>query len=384
MEETPLQSQTVKVSRPTQRINLLLIEDNPDDATFIEEVLKLQDVYSSIEISQASRLLEGLAYLAQDSFDVILLDLSLPDASSTDSVTRILSHSPEAPIIVLTGWDDKDTALEALHKGAQDYLIKDNVSCDLLIRAIRYAVERRLAERRARIRAAEEREDLIFTLANDLRVPHIGAIRALDLLVDESLGPMNEEQKLLLLKVKQSNQEILQMLQNLVHLYRIEQQEQKVMAIPTDLNSLTCQIIEDWSFCAQQKNVSVNLESELKEPIWLDGAMFKKALSNLLHNAIKFSFPQGVVTVACKCDGNWLNLQVKDHGKGISRDEQEKLFQRFWNENDTMRHSNGSGVGLYVCRQIVEAHGGEISCSSEKGKGTTFTIRMPKVGYAAK
>lgn len=384
MEETPLQSQTVKISRPTQRINLLLIEDNPDDATFIEEVLKLQDVYSSIEISQASRLLEGLAYLAQDSFDVILLDLSLPDASSTDSVTRILSHSPEAPIIVLTGWDDKDTALEALHKGAQDYLIKDNVSCDLLIRAIRYAVERRLAERRARIRAAEEREDLIFTLANDLRVPHIGAIRALDLLVDESLGPMNEEQKLLLLKVKQSNQEILQMLQNLVHLYRIEQQEQKVMAIPTDLNSLTCQIIEDWSFCAQQKNVSVNLESELKEPIWLDGAMFKKALSNLLHNAIKFSFPQGVVTVACKCDGNWLNLQVKDNGKGISRDEQEKLFQRFWNENDTMRHSNGSGVGLYVCRQIVEAHGGEISCSSEKGKGTTFTIRLPKVGYAAK
>lgn len=379
-----MQSQTVKISRPTQRINLLLIEDNPDDATFIEEVLKLQDVYSSIEISQASRLLEGLAYLAQDSFDVILLDLSLPDASSTDSVTRILSHSPEAPIIVLTGWDDKDTALEALHKGAQDYLIKDNVSCDLLIRAIRYAVERRLAERRARIRAAEEREDLIFTLANDLRVPHIGAIRALDLLVDESLGPMNEEQKLLLLKVKQSNQEILQMLQNLVHLYRIEQQEQKVMAIPTDLNSLTCQIIEDWSFCAQQKNVSVNLESELKEPIWLDGAMFKKALSNLLHNAIKFSFPQGVVTVACKCDGNWLNLQVKDNGKGISRDEQEKLFQRFWNENDTMRHSNGSGVGLYVCRQIVEAHGGEISCSSEKGKGTTFTIRLPKVGYAAK
>lgn len=379
-----MQSQTVKISRPTQRINLLLIEDNPDDATFIEEVLKLQDVYSSIEISQASRLLEGLAYLAQDSFDVILLDLSLPDTSSTDSVTRILSHSPEAPIIVLTGWDDKDTALEALHKGAQDYLIKDNVSCDLLIRAIRYAVERRLAERRARIRAAEEREDLIFTLANDLRVPHIGAIRALDLLVDESLGPMNEEQKLLLLKVKQSNQEILQMLQNLVHLYRIEQQEQKVMAIPTDLNSLTCQIIEDWSFCAQQKNVSVNLESELKEPIWLDGAMFKKALSNLLHNAIKFSFPQGVVTVACKCDGNWLNLQVKDNGKGISRDEQEKLFQRFWNENDTMRHSNGSGVGLYVCRQIVEAHGGEISCSSEKGKGTTFTIRLPKVGYAAK
>ncbi len=61
--------------------------------------------------------------------------------------------------------------------------------------------------------------------------------------------------------------------------------------------------------------------------------------------------------------------------------DQEKLFQRFWNDNDTMRHSNGSGVGLYVCRQIVEAHGGEITCTSEEGKGTTVTIKMLRAGF---
>jgi len=384
MEEFPLPSQTTDMSRNTQRIRLLLIEDNPDDAIFIEEVLKLQDTYSAIDISFATKLRDGLAFLGQESFDVVLLDLSLPDASSTDSVTRVLSHSPQAPIIVLTGLDDKDTALEALQKGAQDYLIKDNVSGDLLIRAIRYAVERRRAERRARVQAAEEREDLIFTLANDLRVPHIGAMRAFDLLVAETLGPLNEEQKQLLLKVKQSNHEILHMLQNLVHLYRIEQHGQKILAVATDLNNLIKQSIDDWSYCASQNNVQVKLESELKEPIWLDSGMFKKAISNLIHNAIKFSFANGVVTLTCKCEGNWLYLQVLDNGRGINKPEQEKLFQRFWNENDTMRHSNGSGVGLYVCRQIVEAHGGEISCTSEYGKGTTITIRMLKAGHATK
>lgn len=379
-----MSTQTAKMSTTTTKsIRMLLIEDNPDDATFIEEVLKLQDNYSTVDICRVSKLRDGLAWLAKTSFDVVLLDLSLPDASSTNSVTRVLAQSPHAPIIVLTGLDDRETALEALKKGAQDYLIKDSISGDLLIRAIRYAVERRRAEHRARVRAAVEREDLIFTLANDLRVPHIGAIRAFDLLVQESLGPLNAEQKSMLLKVKQSSLEVLHMLQNLVHLYRIEQSNQKMMAVPTDLNNLIEQVVEDWSYVSNQNNIKVKIHSDLTAPVLLDGTAFKRAVSNLIHNAIKFSFKDGLVNVTCKCEGNWLYLEVKDQGKGMSKTDQEKLFQRFWNDNDTMRHSNGSGVGLYVCRQIVEAHGGEIKCLSEEGKGTTVTIKMLRAGFTS-
>lgn len=367
----------------TKSIRLLLIEDNPDDATFIEEVLKLQDSYSTVDICRVTKLRDGLAWLAKTSFDVVLLDLSLPDASSTNSVTRVLAQSPHAPIIVLTGLDDRETALEALKKGAQDYLIKDSISGDLLIRAIRYAVERRRAEHRARVRAAVEREDLIFTLANDLRVPHIGAMRAFDLLVQESLGPLNEEQKNMLLKVKQSSLEVLHMLQNLVHLYRIEQSNQKMMAVPTDLSHLIEQVVEDWSYVANQNNIKVKVHSDLTAPVLLDATAFKRAVSNLIHNAIKFSFRDGLINITCRCEGNWLYLEVKDQGKGMSKTDQEKLFQRFWNDNDTMRHSNGSGVGLYVCRQIVEAHGGEIKCMSEEGKGTTVTIKMLRAGFTS-
>ena len=379
-----MSTQTAKMSTTTTKsIRLLLIEDNPDDATFIEEVLKLQDSYSTVDICRVTKLRDGLAWLAKTSFDVVLLDLSLPDASSTNSVTRVLAQSPHAPIIVLTGLDDRETALEALKKGAQDYLIKDSISGDLLIRAIRYAVERRRAEHRARVRAAVEREDLIFTLANDLRVPHIGAMRAFDLLVQESLGPLNEEQKNMLLKVKQSSLEVLHMLQNLVHLYRIEQSNQKMMAVPTDLSHLIEQVVEDWSYVANQNNIKVKIHSDLTAPVLLDATAFKRAVSNLIHNAIKFSFRDGLINVTCRCEGNWLYLEVKDQGKGMSKTDQEKLFQRFWNDNDTMRHSNGSGVGLYVCRQIVEAHGGEIKCVSEEGKGTTVTIKMLRAGFTS-
>jgi signal transduction histidine kinase len=306
MEDSILSTQTAKMSRTTQCVRLLLIEDNPDDATFIEEVLKLQDTYAAVNIAVVSRLRDGLSWLARENFDVVLLDLSLPDASSTNSVTRVLAQRPQAPIIVLSGLDDRDTALDALKKGAQDYIIKDSLSGDLLIRVIRNAVERRRAENRARVKAAVEREDLIFTLANDLRVPHIGAMRAFDLLVAEALGPLNQEQKNLLGKVKQSSHEVLHMLQNLVQLYRIEQNGQKILALPTDLNRLIDQIIEDWSYAASENGIKVEVHSDLVEPVLLDGAAFKRAMSNLIHNAIKFSFSGGVVIVTARAEGNRL------------------------------------------------------------------------------
>ncbi len=142
VEDAILSTQTARMSTITKSIRLLLIEDNPDDATFIEEVLKLQDSYATVDIARVSKLRDALTWLAKASFDVVLLDLSLPDASSTDSVSRVLAQAPHAPIIVLTGLDDREIALEALKKGAQDYLIKDSISGDLLIRAIRYAVEK--------------------------------------------------------------------------------------------------------------------------------------------------------------------------------------------------------------------------------------------------
>lgn len=361
----------------SENLRVLLIEDNPDDAHYIEEALRAQDSFQSVQVVWVKRLLEGLNKLNTVNFDVILLDLTLPDGFLTDSVSKILSHTPDLPIIVLTGLDDKDTALAALKNGAQDYLIKGKVTSDLLSRSIRYAIERRRSEHIARLRAAQEIEDLIFTLANDLRVPHLGAIRAFDLLIKESLGSLNEEQKSLLKKAKQNSQEILHMLQNLVHLHRQQLRGDNILAVPTDIRRLVWQVVDDWAYMAGENEIKIETETEFVDPVLVDGPAFKKAISNLVHNAIKFSLPKGRVSINCKRDENGVNLIVSDNGKGISESELKNLFERFWHENNNRRHSNGNGVGLYVSRQIVEAHGGTISCASAEGKGTTFCIRLP-------
>jgi two-component system cell cycle sensor histidine kinase/response regulator CckA len=126
-------------------IKVLLIEDNPSDARLLKETFS--EVSTPIfNITHVDRLNVGLQHLAWTDFDVILLDLTLPDASGLETLLQVHAVSPEQPILVLTGLDDEGLATKAMQEGAQDYLVKAEVDRDLLLRAIRYAIERKRAE----------------------------------------------------------------------------------------------------------------------------------------------------------------------------------------------------------------------------------------------
>ncbi len=135
-------------------IKVLLIEDNPGDVFLLQELL--QDVTTvQVELQPAEQLFEALECIARDSFDVILLDLSLPDSQGLDTFIRMAHHAKATPIIVLTGLDDETLALRAMQSGAQDYLVKGQVTGDLLVRSMRYAIERQSSENA--LRQSEER-----------------------------------------------------------------------------------------------------------------------------------------------------------------------------------------------------------------------------------
>ena len=128
---------------------LLLIEDNPGDARLIQEMLsEASDI--SFDLECAGRLSTGLAHLAEGDIDVVLLDLGLPDSQGLDTFTRVYAQAPEVPIVVLTGLDDVMLASRAVREGAQDYLVKNELYDNLLIRATHYAIERKQAEKRIR------------------------------------------------------------------------------------------------------------------------------------------------------------------------------------------------------------------------------------------
>ena len=126
--------------RDFERISMLFVEDNPIDAHLVKALLAVADVPVHIEV--VGDLRQAVERLTQRSFDVILLDLSLPDAHGLEALHRVLTHAPEIAIVVLTGRDDRNMALQAVRNGAQDYLTKERMNTEVLLRAVRYAMER--------------------------------------------------------------------------------------------------------------------------------------------------------------------------------------------------------------------------------------------------
>lgn len=127
--------------RASHPIRVMLIEDNTADARLIREMLR-ESKNVVFEVTHVLCLSEGLEYLKNGSADVVLLDLSLPDSVWPDTLLKVLMQSPDVPVVVLTGTDDDRLAFEAVHKGAQDYIVKGQLDTNLLVRAVRYAIER--------------------------------------------------------------------------------------------------------------------------------------------------------------------------------------------------------------------------------------------------
>ncbi|MBD1823124.1 response regulator [Cyanobacteria bacterium FACHB-DQ100] len=134
-------------------IKVLLIEDNPGDARLLQELL-VEVRSARFELIQVERLSQGLQQLQAQSFDVILLDLSLPDAQGLETFIQLHQRDRNTPIVVITGLNDETLANHAVQSGAQDYLVKDQVTGDVLVRSIRYAIERKRAEQKIREQAA--------------------------------------------------------------------------------------------------------------------------------------------------------------------------------------------------------------------------------------
>ncbi|MEW5767580.1 MAG: response regulator [bacterium] len=150
---------THEVGAPSEIIRVLLVEDNPDDADILGEMLT-ESAFTQFELTLVERLDKALQHLTEERFDVVLLDLSLPDSWGLETFVRVHTQVPEVAVVVFTGLDDETIAVKAVHEGAQDYLIKGQVNSSLLVRAMRYAIERRRAENAL----ANEKERLAVTL----------------------------------------------------------------------------------------------------------------------------------------------------------------------------------------------------------------------------
>lgn len=225
----------------------------------------------------------------------------------------------------------------------------------------------------------KQREDFIATLVHDLKTPLIGADRTLELIINGTLGAVDEGQSEVLQMVQRSNQGLLRMVQNLIEVYRYDFSNPDLAFEYASLFDLAADCVKELMAVADQREIKVDINlAPGQGGVQVDTLAVRRVVLNLLDNAIKFTTAGGGVKIWGEETPNQVMLHIKDTGIGINESELNRVFERFWRSEKGKGQAVGTGLGLYLCKQIVDAHQGEIIVESEEGKGTTFTVVMPR------
>lgn len=349
---------------------LLIVEDNPGDARLLQEMLN-ESGYPGMELTHVECLSDAEEHLAVHPVDIILLDLGLPDAQGLAAVRRVRATSPHVPLVVLTGLDDETLAAQALHDGAQDYLIKGEISTRGLFRALRYASERKRLE--------WLKDEFISSVSHELRTPLTSISGSLGLLMSKAVGTLPDAAMRLLAIAHANSQRLIRLVNDILDIQKMESGSVVFNYKRVAVRSLVEEAIEANRGFAEGHGVRIRLEdASAVGDVRADPDRLVQAVTNLLSNAVKFSPANCEVTIAIEKSNDTVRICVRDHGPGIPVDFKPHVFQRFAQaETTSERKTGGTGLGLNITKQIVDRLGGQVGFADAPGGGTVFHIELP-------
>jgi signal transduction histidine kinase len=372
-------------------LRVLLIEDNADHAEMILRHVK-RSTRGRIFTQHATTLAEGMQALAQGSWDAILLDLLLPDSRGLETLDRVVSRAAELPVIVLTSLGDEALATQALQQGAQDYLVKDDFTTELLNRAVRYAIERKRIEDRLRKsletltghafeleqlnrRLEEQNRDLDefnHMVSHDLREP-IRHLMVFGQRLREHAGEqLNEKASQDLQTIHGAAQRMENSIAGLQILSQTSRQEMHRASVP--LESCVGSAVADLQEMLAEKQATISHDA--LPQVVADAALLSLLLRHLLANAVKYCEGKPAVRVTAEQAAEHWVFGVRDNGIGVDPRYAERIFTAFRRLHSRHNYGGGSGLGLAICRKVVERHGGRIWVESNAGGGSHFRFTL--------
>lgn len=383
-------SLTLEVSSTPSFTRILLIEDREEDAYLLQELLT-DFPAEQFQLTWKDTLKDGLACLHDNSFEVILLDLSLPDSRGLVTLEQVHLVAPYLPVVVLTGFEDETLGLKAMQQGAQDYLLKHHLDSEILARSLSYAIERKRLESQLRLmQRLQSLGHFASVLSRDFE-NCLKLIKSNARLVSQAIPPDSKGHRYLdeIAKILEYARELNEHLLS----YAVKDRSNKgtLQTQRINISALAEETLRLFkTHTCQQIHCHWNLANNL--PL-MDGdpSLLHQMFFNLLLNAreaidekegeicvttgllyAERSFLSQCLTYDPLTEGIYIYLEVYDTGCGISTQTMNKLFEPFFTTKD-----KGRGFGLAAVISAIHSHHGAIHFSSLLGKGTCVGVLFP-------
>ena len=237
-----------------------------------------------------------------------------------------------------------------------------------------------LVESQKRERAiSRAKTEFISIAAHQLRTPLSSTKWVIRLLLDGDIGPITQEQRVILQKGYVANENMISLIRDLLDVSRIEEGRFGYSFVFADIKTLVTTIMSEMRPAAEARNLQLLFEAPKELPrLLIDPQRMALSIQNVIGNAINYTPPKGMILVRIEPEKNWVKISVKDSGIGIPRADLDHLFTKFFRGSKVLRmQTEGSGLGLFIVRNIILRHGGDIVVESQEGKGSTFTIILP-------
>lgn len=375
-------------------VKVLMVEDNINYGRLIKK--NLQSLKNEkFDVILSNSLKEGLQELAIKDIDIVLLDLNLPDSYQIDTFLKIKNNSPNVPVIILTSMDNEEIAIKSIQMGAQDYILKNMINTEIIVKSIYYSLERskitreleiqkinvedaysQLSSQSAQLIQSEKMNTvgkMVAGIAHGLNNPLMGVINTIQFLLEKT-SEDHEDIEVLKMAEEASQRciDIVNNLQNIAYM-QIENSEFSIESLTTIID----QVLYLLNF--RIKNSNIKLIQYIPDNIplfWMKTNHMQQVFLSIINNSIDSleNRDKKEIIIEVKYEGEFVNTIIRDTGSGIPPDNLEKIFDPFFTTNT----SNGStGLGLSICKNIIDDHSGKISCESELGVGTTMFFSLP-------
>jgi signal transduction histidine kinase len=378
LADDPEPTPAAPAAGPSQE-RLLVVDDNADMRNYLLRLLR-----GRWQVETASDGAAALEQIRERPPDLIIADIMMPKMDGLELLRRVRGEAATAqiPVLLLSARAGEDASVGGLRAGADDYLIKPFSRHELLARIeSRLATARQQAMERQRRSQAEyqikAREEFFAALAHELRSPAQCFFTWIERL-REKKHRANDSEALDALEtaahtVRRLAEDLIDVARGISGHMRVDRQPYATLA------PLIASVIEAYGPAASRKDIT--LDSKLDDdcgPVEVDADRIQQIVSNLLSNAIRFTPTGGRIEVQCRRDADGIELLVRDSGKGIPAEALPHVFERYWQGTPALSGDGGLGLGLAICRQLVELHEGRIEAMSEgQDRGATFIVRLP-------